>query len=83
MSRILILVAALAVTVACSSDPIAVGGACKDAGKTDECVSGAVCTNDSGGNYCRKTCTDQAQCATTESCNGVTGSSIKSCQPKK
>ncbi len=72
----------LALVAACSSDPIVVGGACKNAGKTEECVDKAICSNDKGGTYCRATCTDQAQCSATESCNGVTGSSTKSCQPK-
>jgi hypothetical protein len=48
----------------------------------DECVDGAVCSNDGDSNHCRKLCTDQAQCGSNESCNGISGSSLKSCQPK-
>ena len=48
----------------------------------DECETGAVCTNVSDALTCRKVCTDQTQCASTENCNGVSGTSTKSCQPK-
>ncbi len=69
--------------LACASEG-EIGDSCGTAGKTtDECVSGAICTNGSGGkNACRKICTEQKDCATNESCNGVSGSSTKSCQPK-
>jgi len=61
-----------------------VGEKCDTAGATTECADGAICTNDSGGGTftCRKTCTEQAQCASGENCNGISGSSAKSCQPK-
>ncbi len=67
----------------CASEGAA-GDACDKAGVTDGCESGTICANDSNGlNYCRKTCTDQAQCTATESCSGITGTSTKACQPKK
>ena len=67
--------------LACGSSEI--GEGCDNVGKTDECVDGAICTNDSGGTLCRRVCQDDAQCALTEACNGVSGTNIKSCQPKK
>lgn len=75
------ILAACALT-ACASDGKA-GDVCNKAGSTDGCESGTICSNDSGGNYCRKTCTDQAQCSATESCGGISGSTTKACQPKK
>lgn len=59
-----------------------IGGACDTAGNTDECVDGAICTNESSSNVCRKICTEQSQCSATENCNGVSNGSTKSCQPK-
>jgi hypothetical protein len=60
------------------------GEACETASATtEECVDGAVCTNESGGGFvCRKLCTEQSQCAGSEACNGISGSGLKSCQPK-
>lgn len=60
------------------------GEECGEAGKTEgECESGGVCSKNSAGTLlCLKVCTDQAQCAATEDCNGVEGSSIKGCRPK-
>lgn len=85
MNRLLglAMVACIALAAACASDG-AVGDACDKAGTADGCESGAICANDANGNnYCRKTCTDQAQCSAVESCNGISGSSTKACQPKK
>jgi hypothetical protein len=59
------------------------GDECDTPGSTDECVNGAVCTNDLGGRRCRRLCKDDTQCASFEACNGVSGTNIKSCQPKK
>lgn len=60
-----------------------IGEPCDKPGSTDDCVDGAVCTNDSGGNLCRQLCNDTAQCAAGFACNGVSGTSLKSCQPDK
>lgn len=61
----------------------AIGEKCDTASSTDECADGAICTNVSGGGFvCRKLCTEQSQCASTESCNGISGGALKSCQPK-
>lgn len=57
------------------------GEACDTAGSLSECVDGAVCTNESPGNVCRKVCELMDDCPTGYSCNGVTGGSTKSCQP--
>ena len=60
-----------------------IGEECDGAGSTDDCVDGAICTNESDKNVCRVICEDDMDCnADTESCNGVTSSNIKSCQPK-
>ncbi len=80
-ARALLHLCALLAVVACGGEAD-VGESCDTAGSTDECVGGAVCTNDSGGSRCRRICQDDAQCAPTEACNGVSGTNIKSCQPK-
>ncbi len=55
---------------------------CVTSSSTDECVEGAVCTNEeNGNNRCRKSCVKQADCPEGTSCNGISGSSNKSCQP--
>jgi hypothetical protein len=57
------------------------GEACDTVGSTDACVDGAICTNDTVGDVCRKVCVVQEDCPVNYSCNGVRGSSTKSCQP--
>jgi len=63
-----------------------VGESCGTKGSTEECVDGAVCdlkgTSDSEP-VCLKICADSSECAATEDCNGVTGSNLKACTPKK
>jgi len=59
-----------------------IGEACDTSGSVDECVEGAICCAEAGQQSCYKICTDQTECSATESCNGVAGSNIKSCQPK-
>lgn len=67
------------VALGCSAD---VGASCDTPGSLDECVDGAVCTNESGGaNTCRLLCADDADCPVGHNCNGLTGTQIKSCQP--
>ncbi len=59
-----------------------VGESCKTGGSTDECVSGSICSKTiSGAQTCQKVCVDQKDCPTGTTCNGVTGSSTKSCRP--
>lgn len=63
---------------ACGSAEI--GEECDTAGAADECVDGAICTNDDT-NVCRAVCEVQEDCPVNYACNGVSGSSTKSCQP--
>jgi hypothetical protein len=66
----------------CGSTP-KIGEACSVEGSTSECESAAACGKLANGKLlCQKQCTDQAQCASSESCNGLTGSSIKTCRTK-
>jgi hypothetical protein len=58
------------------------GEECDEAGKTDECVDGAICTNTAEDAVCRALCVEQEDCkAAGETCNGVAGTNQKSCQP--
>ena len=59
------------------------GESCDDVGKTDECVDGAVCTKQGEGDgaACRAVCDQHEDCPPGHSCNGVSGTSLKSCQP--
>ncbi len=80
MHRLLPLV--LLLTSACGSTKI--GEPCTNAGSTDVCESGGVCSKDSSGvTLCLKICTQQSDCAATQECNGVEGSSLKGCRTKK
>jgi hypothetical protein len=58
-----------------------VGESCDDAGSTDDCEDGAICTNEDQGAVCRLLCKETAECPPAHSCNGVSGSNLKSCQP--
>ena len=59
-----------------------IGQECDTAGSTDQCVGGAICTNEEADiNRCREICDDDLDCPAMHSCNGVSGSSTKSCQP--
>lgn len=73
----LLLVLGLFVT-GCGSAEI--GEECDTSGSVDECVDGAICTNDAT-NVCRLVCEVQEDCPVDYTCNGVSGSSTKSCQP--
>jgi len=60
-----------------------IGEDCDDEGSTDECVDGAVCTNESGDNaVCRRSCEEHEDCPENHDCNGVSQTSLKSCQPE-
>lgn len=61
-----------------------IGAICDKSGDSSQCVAEALCTKDGSGagNTCRKRCTEQANCAATEACNGVSGANLKTCQPK-
>lgn len=78
--RIAFVLALASLAAACGKADI--GEECEDVGKQDECVDGAVCTNGDDGSACRKLCDDQEQCPAGESCNGISGTNLKSCQPE-
>jgi hypothetical protein len=78
----LLLVCLGALLPACASD---IGEACETRGSQDECVENAICDlkgTDDAEPVCLKVCKDAAECASTEDCNGVSGSNIKACTPK-
>jgi hypothetical protein len=75
----IILTCLAAASASCGSPGL--GETCDKAGSTDACEDGLVCTNESGGDKCRQLCADQAQCAAGFSCNGISGTNLKSCQP--
>jgi hypothetical protein len=58
-----------------------IGEECDDVGESDECEDGAICTNEDGGGVCRAVCAETTDCPTSHSCNGVSGTNVKSCQP--
>ena len=72
----------LTTMVACGDSDI--GESCEEEGRVDgECVEGAVCgKNTTGGLVCQKQCSSQADCSSDETCNGVSGSSLKGCRAK-
>jgi hypothetical protein len=62
-----------------------IGEACETRGAQNECVDGAICDldgTDAADPVCLKLCTEQADCAADEDCNGVSGSSLKACTAK-
>lgn len=76
-------VLALSVLAAGCGSKGEVGESCDTRGSVDECVDGAICSQQSdAASACLKTCTDDAQCGADEACNGVEGSSTKACRPK-
>ena len=58
---------------------------CQTAGSTSECPSGGLCTDVTLGGatmrICARICQNQSDCRTGYQCNGVSGSSVKSCRP--
>ena len=67
-------------TAACGGADI--GESCDEPGSTDECVDDAVCTNEDGDrSACRALCQEHEDCPDGHSCNGISNSSRKSCQP--
>ena len=74
------LMAATLLTTHCGGADI--GEDCEGVGSSDDCVSGAICTNEEGdAQRCRDICDDDLDCPDAHGCNGVSGSSTKSCQP--
>jgi len=59
------------------------GEPCDEAGQEDECVDGAICTNEGGEDFkCRALCDKQEDCPDGFECNGVSSTNLKSCQPE-
>lgn len=71
----------LACATACGGAEL--GESCDDQGSTDECVDDAVCTNEDEGAACRALCDAHEDCPAGHDCNGVSNTSLKSCQPEK
>jgi hypothetical protein len=69
----------LALVAGCGSAEI--GEECDDVGQSDECEDGAICTNEESGGVCRAVCAETADCPSGHTCNGVSGTNVKSCQP--
>jgi hypothetical protein len=62
------------------------GEACDEAGgEADVCEEGSVCGKRDDADeelVCLKVCTDDADCASDEGCNGVEGTNVKGCRAK-
>lgn len=76
-----------AALAACGSDAsegkAAVGEACTQRGRADECVPGAVCdTVKDNRVVCLKTCERDEDCTPPDSCSGISGTTGKACHPK-
>lgn len=56
------------------------GDSCSSAGTTSGCGDGLVCTGGSSSATCARLCTTDADCDAGQNCNGITGSTLKSCQ---
>lgn len=79
--RLLLIAGMLALSLSAFGCGTDLGAMC-DVPGSDECVDGAMCTNESGGGAtCRAICLEHADCAEDESCNGVENTNIKTCQP--
>ena len=75
---------ALGLLLFCGCGGAEIGEECEDEGSTDDCVDGAVCTNESGERaVCRQLCKEHEDCPAEHDCNGVSQTSLKSCQPVK
>jgi len=71
------------VLLACSGAEV--GEPCETEGAADECVEEAICgkpSDTAAEPECLKVCTQDTDCAASESCNGVTGTSTKACRIK-
>ena len=60
-----------------------IGDSCEVSGDDAECVEEALCTKVVDETLtCLKRCNGQEDCADNEACNGVSGGSGNTCQPK-
>lgn len=67
--------------LACSEPEV--GEDCDEIGAADACEEGAICTNEESGGVCRLLCKETDECPLDHTCNGISGSNLKSCQPDK
>ena len=74
-----------ALAVGCGGEA-ARGEECGESGVEEgECEAGSICakpTDSSDTLVCIATCKEDADCPSTQSCNGVEGSSVKGCRDK-
>ncbi len=64
--------------VNCGHDDI--GESCSHEGQVDDCVDGAVCAKNKGGELiCEKRCNSFSDCSSTQECNTVGYSDLKGC----
>ncbi len=86
VSKVYVMACLLALQTGCAASnetPAAIGAACYTRGQTGECVAGAVCdTIKDNQVVCLKICEKDEQCASTESCSGVSGTTGKACHAK-
>lgn len=84
MRRLILSAAATLLLALAACGGADLGEACDTSGSTDECVEDGVCGDRGDGSLtCLKLCTDKAQCASGEDCNGISGSSLKGCRTMK
>lgn len=79
--RIVLMSAVLLALIGCGRSEV--GEPCTRKGETYECVEGAICDTEKDNTIvCLKLCESDADCASTESCGGVSGGTRKACHPK-
>ena len=86
MKAIAIALGSVLLFVGCGDDAGAIGSSCSTPGATTgQCSAGAVCgmhADSDSAATCLKVCSQQSDCATSEDCNGVSGTSLKGCRAK-
>ena len=82
MKKLVLLAAILAIPLLTPACDGSVGDSCDEEGVVNgECEEGAVCGKLKGGELrCLKQCQTQADCASNEECNGVSGNNLKGCR---
>ncbi len=74
---------ALLLAIAACGGDAGLGEQCDKVGNKDECVDGAVCTNDPNKHLvCRAICTEDGDCPDGYTCDSVSGTGLDSCQPR-
>jgi hypothetical protein len=82
LKKVIVIVSMLLFVVVTGCGASDIGEECDTSGSIDDCVGGAICTAFGTANTCYKLCKEQTECSAEEDCNGVSGSNLKSCQPK-